>query len=84
MVAEMRGGPALTSASDEGVAFNRLGPAELSESLGIFVYGPSPSIERSGFVGKARAGMEGQVVRGQNVSGSSLTVTAMAALILST
>jgi len=83
MAAEMGGGPGLASASDEGVAFNRLGPAELSESLGFFVYGPSPSTERSGFVGKARAGMEGQFVRGHNVSGSSLTVTAVAALILS-
>ena len=83
MVAGMVGGPELASASDEGVAFNRLGPAELSESLGIFVYEPSPSTERSGFVGKTRAGMEGQFVRGHNVSGSSLTVTAVAALILS-
>jgi len=83
MVAEMGGGTGLASASDEGVAINRIGPAELSESLGIFVYGPSPSTERSGFVGKARAGMEGQFVRGHNVSGSSLTVPAVAALILS-
>ncbi|OSX75765.1 hypothetical protein BU14_0222s0010 [Porphyra umbilicalis] len=82
-VAEMRGGPGLASASDEDVAFNRLGPAELSESLGVFVYGPSLSTERSGFVGKARSGMEAQFVWGHNVSGSSLTVTAVAALILS-
>jgi len=82
-VSEMGGGPGLASASDEDVAFNRLGPAELSESLGVFVYGPSPSTERSGFVGKARSGMEAQFVRGHNVSGSSLTVTAVAALILS-
>ena len=83
MVAEMRGGPGLASASDEGVAFSRIGPAELSESLGIFDYGRSPSTERSGFVGKARAGMEGQFIRGHNVSRSSLTVTAVATLILS-
>jgi len=82
-VAETGGGPGLASASDEDVAFNRLGPAELSESLGVFVYGPSPSTERSGFVGKVRSGMEAQFVRGHNVSGSSLTVTAVAALILS-
>jgi len=71
MVAGMGGGPELASASDEGVAFNRLGPAELSESLGILVYGRSPSTERSGFVGKARAGMEGQFAHGHDVSGSS-------------
>ena len=55
MAAEMRGGPGLASASDEGVAFKRLGPAELSESLGIFVYGPSPSpsTDRSCFVRNA-------------------------------
>jgi len=83
MVAEMRGGPGLASASNEDVAINRLGPVELSESLGVFVYGPSPSTERSGFVGKARAGMEAQFVRGHNVSGSFLALTAVAALILS-
>jgi len=82
-VAAMRGGPGLASASDEDVAFNSLVSAELSESFGVFIYGPSPSTERSGFVGKARAGMEAQFVRGHNVSGSSLTVTAVAALILS-
>jgi len=82
MVAKMGGDPGLASASDEGVAFNRLGPARLSESLGIFVYEPSPSTERSGFFGKARAGMEGQFARGHNFFGSSLTVTAVAALIL--
>jgi len=81
--AEMRGGPGLASASDEDVALNRLGPTELSESLGVFVYGPSPSTQRSGSVGKARAGMEAQFVLGHNVSESSLTVTAVAALILS-
>jgi len=48
-----------------------------------FFYGPSPSTERSGFVGKARAGMEGQLFRGHNVSGSSLTVSAVAPLIWS-
>jgi len=83
MVAEMRGGPGLTSASDDGVAFNRLGPAERFDSLGVFVYGPSPSTESTGFAGKARAGMEAQFVRGNNVSGSSSTVTAVAALVLS-
>jgi len=83
MVAEMGEGPELASASDKGVAFNRLGPAEHSESLGIFVYGPRSSTERSGFVGKARAGMEGPFVRGHNASGSSLTVMAVAALNMS-
>jgi len=48
-----------------------------------FFYGPSPSTERIGFVGKERAGMEGPLLRGHNMSRSSLTVTAVAALIWS-
>jgi len=80
--AGLPGGAIIGATGGERTDFNHLGPAELSDSLGLFIYGPSPSAERESVVFKARAGMESQFVRGHTVSGSSLSASAVGALIL--
>jgi len=76
------GGPSSVAAAGGDAAFNHFGPAELSESIGLFIYGQSSSAERESFVCKARAGMKSQFVRGHTVSGSSLSTSAVVALIM--
>jgi len=82
LAAGLPGGPSSAAAAGGNAAFNHFGPAELSESIELFIYGPSFSAERESFVCKARAGMESQFVRGHTVSGSSLSTSAVVALIL--
>jgi len=80
--AGLPGGAIIGAAGGERTDFNHLGPAELSYILGLFIYGPSPSAERESVVLKARARMESQFVRGPTVSSSSLSASAVNALIL--
>jgi len=82
--AGLPGGAIIGSAGGERADLNHLGPAELSDSLGLFIYGPSPSAERESVVFKGQAGMEIQFVPGHTVSGSSLSASAVGALILCT
>jgi len=82
--AGLPGGAIIGSAGGERADLNHLGPAELSDSFGLFIYGPSPSAERERVVFKAQAGMEIQFVRGHTVSGLSLSASAAGALILCT
>ena len=76
------GGPSSAAAAGENAAFNHFGPAELSESIGLFIYGPSSSAERESFVCKALVGMKSQFVHEHTVSGSSFSTSAVVALIL--
>jgi len=43
---------------------------------------PGSSVERESFLGKARAGMKSQIIRGHTVSRSSLSTSTVVALIL--
>jgi len=56
--AGLPGGAIIGAAGSERTGFNHLGTAERSESLGLFVYEPSPSIVWESVVFKARAEME--------------------------
>jgi len=78
----LSGGAIIGAAGGERTDFNHLGLSKLSDGLGLFIYGPSPSAERESVVFKARAGMESQFVRGHTVSGLSVSASAVGALIL--
>jgi len=79
--AGLPGGAIIGAADGERTGFNHLGTAELSESLGLFVHEPSPSIMRENVVFKARAEMMRKFVRGHTVSCSSSSASAAGELI---